>query len=464
MKSNLLGAGALQNYRKTENLGELIAALFRDDYVQFIADSLCDLGISFRRRFYTPFNTLWIFIGQVLSSDHSCRDAVAQFISRQSYQGVTTCSYATGAYCTARKRLPVELITRLFRKSVGKIVESDNHLWFWRGLRVKLVDGTTVALENTQDIQKRFPSHVKKKKGDVGSPTAKIVAVISLSCGAVLDAVIGPCVGKNTSENVLFNRLVPGFDAQDLLIFDRYFSGFFNLLSLFSRQCAFVGRQNQRRKHFTIVKNISSGDRVIRVPRPWRDKDSWWSVPSIYNSAPPYIDLREITFQIAIPGFRVQKIVLITNLLDSETYSKLEIETLYRKRWEIEVDFRAIKQDLKMGILRSKTADMVVKEIWMHLITYNLIRSVMLTAATFHEIKVRDISFKATVQLFISFREKALCGMTENDFAAIIEKVPIHKVGNRPNRVEPRKIVRDRRVYPTILTTRKQWKKEHGLI
>ena len=305
---------------------------------------------------------------------------------------------------------------------------------------------------------------MKKKKGDLGTPTARIVAAVSLSCGAILDVIIGPCVGKNTSENVLFNQLVLNFNPKDLLVFDRYFSGFFNLLAIISKQCAFVGRQNQRRKHFSVIENLGPDDRIIRVPKPWRDKGSWWSERLIYDSAPKYIDLREITFQIAIPGFRIQKIILITNLLDDKVYKKAEIESLYRQRWEIEIDFRSIKNELSMKTIRSKTAEMVEKEIWMHLITYNLIRNVMQIAAAFHSIRVRDISFKATMQIFNSIRSASVNGSTIRSIVEIISKIPIHKIGNIPNRVEPRKIVRDKTRFPTIITSRNQWKKDHGLI
>ena len=125
MKSNLIGAGALQNCKQGTDIDGMIATLFREGYVQFIADSMFDLGVAFRKRFYTPFNTLWIFIGQILSSDHSCREGVSAFITKLFNQKIPTCSYSTGAYCTARKRLPTELIRRLFRKNVENIIEAS---------------------------------------------------------------------------------------------------------------------------------------------------------------------------------------------------------------------------------------------------------------------------------------------------------------------------------------------------
>jgi hypothetical protein len=465
MKSNLIGAGALgKSHKNLNDLNEKISLLFRNNYAQSITEWLFELGIRFRNRVYTPFNTLWIFISQILSSDQSCRNGVAMFISSQDPFHLQEVSYSTGGYCLARKRLPVELFKRLFRKITENIGKADNHEWLWHGKNVKLVDGTTVALERTSDIQKVFPAHKVKKNGDPGTPTARIVAAISLSTGAIIDAVIGPSRGKHTAESVIFNDLLPNFNAEDLLVFDRFFSGFFNLWNIIRRRCSFVARQNQRRKHFSVLKILGHGDRLTQVPRPPRFTGKWWATPFTYDKSPKYIILREITFQIARPGFRTRHIVLITNLLDEKTFPKSEIEDLYRQRWNIEVDFRSIKQELNMAHLRSKTAAMVEKEIWMHLVTYNLIRAVMLVTAQFHSIHPRTISFKAVLQLFASLRLHSPRGLQDEDFLMIATKALLHKVGNRPDRAEPRIVMRDKRHYPFHSISRNQWKKEHGLI
>src|SRR5690349_9919311 len=56
-------------------------------------------------RVFSPLVTLWVFLGQVLSADHSCRAAVARLIAHRRGQGREPCSAETGAYCQARRRL-----------------------------------------------------------------------------------------------------------------------------------------------------------------------------------------------------------------------------------------------------------------------------------------------------------------------------------------------------------------------
>jgi len=72
-----------------------------------IAKVLSAVGVFWKDRIYTPLVTLWVFLSQVLSADHSCRAAVARLIAHLISQGEKPCSAQTGAYCQARERLPV---------------------------------------------------------------------------------------------------------------------------------------------------------------------------------------------------------------------------------------------------------------------------------------------------------------------------------------------------------------------
>src|SRR5436305_7149266 len=96
-------------------------------------------------RIFSPLVTLWVFLGQVLSADHSCRAAVARLIAHRLARGQRPCSGETGAYCQARKRLP----ERFFSTSaclVGRDLDAKaKQDWLWKGRRVYLVDGTTVT-------------------------------------------------------------------------------------------------------------------------------------------------------------------------------------------------------------------------------------------------------------------------------------------------------------------------------
>jgi hypothetical protein len=82
-----------------------------------VTQAVAAIGVVWLDRIYTPLVTLWVFLGQVLSADHSCRSAVARLIAHLISQGEAPCSAETGAYCQARKRLPEELFANVARQT-----------------------------------------------------------------------------------------------------------------------------------------------------------------------------------------------------------------------------------------------------------------------------------------------------------------------------------------------------------
>jgi hypothetical protein len=163
---------------------------------------------------------------------------------------------------------------------------------------------------------------------------------------------------------------------------------------------------------------------------------------------PDFLILREIRVQVPIPGFRVQTLLLITTLLDAHEFTTEDLACLYRQRWQAELDLRSLKVTLQMDVLRCKTPEMVRKEIYVHWLCYNLVRQVIMRSAQLHEITPRDISFKGALQSINAFRDRGL-DMQNNDVAveALLVAVAGHRVGNRPNRIEPREIKRRRKPY-----------------
>lgn len=160
-----------------------------------------------RERVYTPLTTMALFIEQVLGADHSCQDAVAHGLSVRVALGHKPCSLNTGPYCKARQRLAVGLLERLGRELGARLMAAQPTQWLWRGRHVKLVDGTTISMPDTAKNQAAFLQSRGQKPG-LGFPLARLVGVVSLSCGAVLEWASGPCEGKRTGETALLWRLM----------------------------------------------------------------------------------------------------------------------------------------------------------------------------------------------------------------------------------------------------------------
>src|SRR5260370_14538606 len=193
-----------------------------------IETALQEEGATWRDCVYTPLLTLWAFLGQVISPDGSCRAAVARVLAWLVSQGEPPCTPQTGPYCKARTRLPEALLVRLMRETGAALHQAALADWRWLGRRVKVVDGTTVTMPDTEANQAAYPQQPQQQPG-LGFPITRLVVVFCLACGTVIDAALGRYQGKKTGENALVRTLTAAFLPEDVLLADRYFSGYFDI-------------------------------------------------------------------------------------------------------------------------------------------------------------------------------------------------------------------------------------------
>jgi Insertion element 4 transposase N-terminal len=204
-------------------------------------------GCSFRERLFTPVITIWIFLGQVLDADHSCRQALLRFVAWLSAHGRQPCSSESGAYCQARKRLPESVLRRLARTKGRQVQEQSPHAWHWFGRDVKIADGTTVSGPDSGANQKAYPQPRSQKPG-LGFPILRLLVIFSLSVGTVVDAAVNPYLGKETGETGMLRTLMYSFQRGDLLLGDRYFANYWLIALAMVLGIDVVFRQHQRRK------------------------------------------------------------------------------------------------------------------------------------------------------------------------------------------------------------------------
>ena len=397
---------------------------------------------------YTPTVTVWVFLAQCLSMDHSCRDAVARLIAWRVSRGLRGCSAKTGAYCTARGDLPEEAIQTLMCDS-GKSVEDEMpQSWLWHGRKVRIVDGSTITMPDTAENQAAYPQQKSQKPG-CGFPIARILVVFSLSVGTVLDAAISKLHGKQTGENSLFRQLHPMLTDGDVVLADRYFSGWFDIALLQQRDVDIVVRKHQlRATDFRMGKRLGKNDHLVSWTKPARP--AWMSAEQ-YAELPNELTLREVRVVVAQKGFRTESLLVVTTLFDAEEYSVEEIAILHRRRWQAELHLRSLKIVLQMDHLRCKKPERVRNEFYTHLLGYNLIRGVMAAAATKSGASPWEISFKGTLQTLNQFLPLLMSHVsTETWFAALLTAVAVHIVGNRPDRFEPRRVKRRPKQYPRL--------------
>lgn len=388
---------------------------------------------AFRERIYPPLTTLGLFIGQALSQDGACLDAVSRRLSERTARGETACSLNSGPYCKARKRLPLQLICRLALK-VGETLEQDSPTdWKWRERSIKLMDGTTISMPDTTSNQSVYPQSGVQQAG-LGFPLAMLVAVISLSTGAVLAWALGPCRGKHTGEQALFRQVMPRLDFGDIILADRYHCNYFTAALLMARGVDLVTRQHQRRiTDFRRGRRLGRRDHLVDWIRPQRPA---WMDAETYAAMPERLSMRETDI-----GGRV----LVTTLTDAKTVSAKEVDALYGRRWQVEVDLRSIKAEMGMDILRTQSAPMVDKEIAVYLLAYNLVCALMVRAAAGAGVEPRSLSFKGTVQLYSAFAQQlrfAVGASARTMTAHLLGGISLLRLPVRPGRVEPHAIKR----------------------
>jgi hypothetical protein len=416
-------------------------------------------GIAFHERIYTPLVTLCLFLSQVIDPDHSCRAAVARLIVWLAVNKRKPCAPDTTSYCEARLRLPERVIVRLVRETARRTDGHGSDAWLWKGRSVTLVDGTTASMPDSSANQKEYPQSNTQGIG-LGFPLVRMVALISLATGVVRDLAVGPYQGKETGETALFRALWDRLGRGEIVLGDRVFGSFFGIAGLSQRGVDGLFRMHQRRKFdFRKGRCLGIEDHVVTWPKPerpdWMDEATW-------DQMPEELTVRELRFAVDQPGFRVNELVVVTTMLDAESYTKREIARLFLDRWDIELDFRSIKVVLQMDVLRCKTPEMGRKEIWMHLLAYNLIRGVMRNAAEAHGKRPRHLSFKGALQTMRAFQD-ALRWSPPVHRAALVEEmlkaISSHEVGDRFGRVEPRANKRRPKPQRFLMEPRRQARK-----
>lgn len=415
--------------------------LASDPLIQILEEEMPE----FRDRIFPPIVTLAAFLGQVLSDDHSCQEAVSRVFAERVEQGKTPCSPGTSAYCQARKRLPKELIYRLLRETGSHLHDGTPPFWLWKGRKVVLADGSTVSMPDTPENQADYPQPESQKPG-LGFPLARLVVLISLATGGVLDVAIGTYQGKETGEHALLRLLLNALDVGDVLIADRYYCSYFLIAALQCMEVDAVFQNHASRKvDFRKGQCLGKRDHVVAWTKPARPD---WMDQETYATMPATLNVRET---------KVAGLVLVSTFLDPKQVHREELSDLYRRRWEVEIDLKFIKQVLHMDILRGRTPEMVRKEIGVHLLGYNLIRTVMAQAANRHGIAPHTISFKGAVQLLNSFREKIDHASGKKRLRLLDEllrAIAYHRIGNRPGRAEPRAVKRRPKPFPLLTVPR----------
>ena len=427
-------------YRASSNSYGCFNLLTGDD----LLDEVESLLPAHRERLYPPTETLSMFLAQAMSADRSCQNMVNQAAIQRLAGGLSAGSTVTGGYCRARQRLPLNLVSSL-TQYLGELIDQQApEQWRWQGRPVRIVDGTTVTMPDTPANQAAFPQQRGQQPG-LGFPICRVVGITCLSSGALLDAAIGRFNGKGGDEQTLLRTLQDTFQAGDIVLGDAFFATYFFIAEMQAKGVDILMEQHGSRRRSTDFRRgqrLGQRDHVLSIDKP-KIRPNWMS-EAHYAAAPASIVVREC---------QVAGKIMVTTLQCPKAAPKAALKALYKGRWNVELDIRHIKETMGMNILSCKTPEMAIKEIWVYLLAYNLIRWMMAQSALLADIAPRCLSFKHCLQLWLMCVHKFDI-LEPEQMDALLRLMSQQRVGQRPGRIEPRAVKRRPKAFPLLTEPR----------
>jgi hypothetical protein len=398
-------------------------------------------GVEHRERVYTPWVTFCAFLSQVLQRDCGCREVVQRVQASRLSRGKRAPSASTSAYCQARAKLEVASLKKAHEALVGRLEAKSGEHAVWQGRQVKLIDGTGFSMPDSDDNRACYPYAGCQKPG-CGFPLGKLVAIFSLAGHLVRLA-----QDSWTTHEIALARLLVGWvDRGDVLVADRGFCGW-GLIALL------------RRKNVDVVMRLHP----FRADRPgaavWKRPqrpETWDS--ELWTELPRQLNMRIVRFRVEQPGFRTTTVTLATTLLDEIAYPDEALIQLYRLRWQVEGNYRDIKTTLGLDVLRTRTPEMIEREVLMQAMAHNLVRAVMQDAARTREAPLRRISFKGALtamRQWAPLLHDAAGRQRESLYEDMLSLIASDLLPVRPNRVEPRCVKRRPKVYQLMTKPRR---------
>jgi len=433
--------------------------VFREDTIT----AYCrQAGHHWRASVWSPATTLLTFLLQVLDGAKTLRAAVAAVLVQWAQHGLTHRPSADpSAYCQARRRWPHVVLERrvaALAQRVRALLPAEDG---WHGRRVYVVDGSSVRMPDTPDLQAAFPQPPGQTRG-CGFPVARLVALFCWSSGALLDVALD---ALDRHELTLFRRLWHRLEAGGLVLADRAYSGYVDLAALRERGLEAVVRLHQRRRaDGRQGQRLGPGDRLVTWPRPARWLPSMGLTRAAFEQLPATLTVRVIHVTNVPRGFRSRTIHVVTTLLDPRAFPADQVRALYRDRWTAELNLRSLKIGLGMDVLRGQSVDVVRKEIHMHVLAYNLIRLLMWQAARPHGRALHRLSFVGTLHRLRAALPLLLAGGRGSAArlgAQLRLAIATDLLPDRPDRWEPRRRKRRPKNY-SLLVKPRRWYRTHG--
>ena len=437
------------------------AVLFED---LLPGDFLSSIDPTRRQRSFGHLPVFWAWLAQILDANASCQKAVGLIQSWCHSCNLPIPSSDTSSYCKARCRLSLAFIKAVHQRICGQLssrVGGENQ---WRGFTLMAMDGSSVHLMDTGENQRLYPQPSVQKPG-CGFPTMGIVGLLNLGHGGWEHIETCPHTQHDTkAAAMLAGHLKPN----DLLLADRAFCSYELIARSLARGAHVLMRLHQARAgslDWRKGKRLSSYERLVTWRRPQHRSGSTLTREE-WDALPATLGLRLIKLGYENRAGEKSELIVVTTLIDPKQHCGIELADLYARRWDIELKLRDFKTTLGMERFEVKSPEMAHKTLWMSVIAFNLIRSLMQRAAAQGEQPVWHLSFKGVLDLVVASHEsfRAHAGRPRKRaeaFAILIETCATKQIDLRPFRSEPRAVKRRPKAYQLLTGPRGQFQEIH---
>lgn len=409
-----------------------------------------------RNRDYTRARTFWCMLWQGFNPDAPGREVVRQLQALFRLEGGRKLSKKDGGYCRAKGRLPLQEFPKALSASAQAAQEQAPPLKLLRGRPIKPVDGSALTLWDSRKNRQAYPPLTDPQKPSF--PMMRIVVLFSLLSGAILAVAQGSLA---TSELALFSLLTGDLNPQDIVLGDRGF-GHYAVIAWLQHtfKVDFIGRTTRHLDGRCRLRRLGRNDWLVQWTKP--TKPSAWLSALHWAGLPTQLTLRVVKGSCYQKGFRVRQVKLVTTLLDAELYPAKEILQAYLRRWRLEMCLDDLKTTLKMDMLRSRSPQMVQKELYARLTAHNLLRYVMAKAATEHRVGLERLSFKGCLDTVRHFSQALARVRSKNKrqelWSELLETLAQDLLPERPGRREPRAVKRKKNKYPRLNAPRRKFR------
>jgi hypothetical protein len=420
---------------------------------QAIAQACRDVGMKWYESALNPVVAVQIFFVQILHGNTAC----------EHLPHLTGLSFTAAAYCKARMRVNLEALHLLLARCVEGLQQETFDAARWLGHRVFHVDGSSFSMPDTAELQTHFGQQGQQQPG-CGFPTAHWLVLLHAGTGMITKMLAAPL---RTHDMAGVAELHPELRAGDVLVADRGFCSYAHLALLWQRgvhgllrihqrtivdftpgrahvhPCLEKAKQGKPRSRWIV--RLGANDQIVEWFQP--PQRPQWMSQCQYAALPASIVVRELRYTIHEKGFRPRQVTLVTTLVEDRRYTLSDLAKLYHQRWEIETNFAHLKTTMKMDVLKCKTVEGVLRELQVFALIYNMVRQVMLAAASRQGVGVDRISFI-----------DALRWLQSASPGDGVPKLVVNPL--RANRIEPRVRKRRPKQYSMMTKPRKQMKKD----